>query len=89
MSTSAPLPARLQIECGDSLSPINGRVSVRGGSFGPSLPLQTSALPTPGGSPLIDVSPRAGSVLPARTQAGRGRIPAVGCGEASGLAGYT
>lgn len=34
-----PLPcARLQIECGDSSSPINRRVSVRGVSYGPSPP---------------------------------------------------
>lgn len=47
------------------------------------------ALPTPGGAPLIDVSPGDGLCL-ARTQAGRGRIPDSGCGwRWLALRGYT
>lgn len=49
--------ASLQIECGDSLNPINRRVSVRRVSSSAPHPPQALALPTPGGAPLIDVSP--------------------------------
>lgn len=81
VSDSAPVPSMvLRIECGDSLSPISGRAATRGCvRAGPSLhPHRPRAFS--GGAPFIDVS------LPgqrgfAGARAGRGRIPAPGCGS--------
>lgn len=61
---------RLQIKCGDSLSPIIRGLSARGVSSGSSPPTLPTRPPHARGAPLIDVRPGAGSAWPTRRRGG-------------------